>query len=178
MPRRSTDTREEIRAVAMELFARNGYAQTSLRQIAERLDITKAALYYHFPSKEDLLAELAQPMVDDLEEFLGRARDLGPDDAPAVLERNLALCHRNRSVLQGMLRDPAALARLDVLTALLYRRLDVDRALVGSDRPADRVRAIIAFGGLQDCVILMGDEPLERYGDAALAAALRALQPG
>jgi len=177
VPRRSTDTREEIRAVAMELFARDGFEQTSLRQIAERLDITKAALYYHFPSKDDLLAELAQPMIDDLEEFLARAGDVGPGDARDVLERYLALCHRNRALLQGMLRDPAALARLDVLTALLYRRLDVDRALVGSDRPTDRVRAIIAFGGLQDCVVLMGDEPLSSYADAALASALRALQP-
>ncbi|OZM80976.1 TetR/AcrR family transcriptional regulator [Pseudonocardia sp. MH-G8] len=176
MPRRSTDTREEIRAVARELFAANGFEQTSLRQIAERLDITKAALYYHFPSKDDLLADLAQPMIEDLDAFLADVADAGTGDARDVLERYLALCHRNRSLLQGMLRDPAALARLDVLTALLYRRLEVDRALVGSDRPADRVRAIIAFGGLQDCVVLMGDEPLANYGDAALAAALRALQ--
>jgi AcrR family transcriptional regulator len=178
VPRRSTDTRAEIRAVARELFAANGFEQTSLRQIAERLDITKAALYYHFPSKEDLLAELAQPMIDDLEGFFSQVGDLGPADAPDVLERYLALCHRHRALLQGMLRDPATLARLDVLTALLYRRLDVDRALVGSDRPADRVRAVIAFGGLQDCVVLMGDEPLENYADAALASSLRALRPG
>jgi AcrR family transcriptional regulator len=178
VPRRSTDTREEIRAVATELFAQNGYEQTSLRQIAERLGITKAALYYHFPSKDDLLAELAQPMAEDLESFLAEARDVGPGDARDVLERYLALCHRHRSLLQGMLRDPAALARLDVLTALLYRRLEIDRALVGSDRPADRVRAVIAFGGLQDCAVLMGDEPLESYADAALGAALRALRRG
>jgi hypothetical protein len=54
----------------------------------------------------------------------------------------------------------------------------VDRLLVGSDAPADRVRAIIAFGGLQDCVVLMGDEPLDSYADAAVASAVRALQPG
>jgi hypothetical protein len=64
-----------------------------------------------------------------------------------------------------------------VLTAVLQRRLEVDRALVGSDRPTDRVRAIIAFGGLQDCVVLMGDERLETYADAAVESALRALAP-
>ena len=73
MPRRNADTREDIRVVAMELFAENGFEQTSLRQIAERLDITKAALYYHFPSKDELLAELARPMIEDLEAYVATA---------------------------------------------------------------------------------------------------------
>jgi AcrR family transcriptional regulator len=177
VPRRNTNTRGEIRAVALELFAENGVEQTSLRQIAERLDITKAALYYHFPSKDDLLAELAQPMIEDLEAFVTGARDAGPGDARDVLQRYLELCHRHRRLLQSVLRDPAVLGRLRLLTAVLYRRLEVDRALVGSDLAADRVRAIIAFGGLQDCAVLLGDEPLESYADAAVASALRALQP-
>jgi AcrR family transcriptional regulator len=177
VPRRNADTREDIRAVAMELFAENGVEQTSLREIAERLDITKAALYYHFPSKDELLADLARPMIEDLEAFVSRARTAGPDDARDVLETYLELCHRHRRLLQSVLRDPAVLSRLGVLTAVLYRRLEVDRALVGSDLPADRARAIIAFGGLQDCVVLMGDEPIDSYADAAVASALRALQP-
>lgn len=177
MPRRNADTREEIRAVALELFAAHGVDRTSLRQIAERLDITKAALYYHFPSKDELLAELARPMIDDLGAYLAEADGATPGDAPELLSRYLDLCYRHRLLLQAMLRDPAALAKLDVLTALLHRRTEVDRALVGSDRPADRARAIIAFGGLQDCVVLLGDEPLESFRDAAVASALRALQP-
>jgi AcrR family transcriptional regulator len=177
VPRRNADTREDIRAVAMELFAENGFEQTSLRQIAERLDITKAALYYHFPSKDELLAELARPMIEELEAYVAGAHDARPDDAPELLRRYLELCHRHRRLMQSVLREPAVLARLSVLTAVLYRRLEVDRALVGSDLPADRVRAIVAFGGLQDCVVLMGDEPLDSYADAAVASALRALQP-
>jgi AcrR family transcriptional regulator len=51
-------TRERILAVAQELFTRKGYDKTSLRDIAERLEITKAALYYYFPRKEDILLEL------------------------------------------------------------------------------------------------------------------------
>ena len=51
-------TRERILAVAQELFTRQGYDKTSLRDIAERLEITKAALYYYFPRKEDILVEL------------------------------------------------------------------------------------------------------------------------
>ena len=177
MPRRNADTREDIRAVALELFAEYGVEQTSLRQIAERLEITKAALYYHFPSKDELLADLARPMIDDLEAFFAHVREAGTGDPDAILRRYLQLCHRNRKLLQTMLRDPTVVTRLGTLYEVLFRRGEVDRALVGSNLPADRVRAIIAFGGVQDCVVLMGDEPLDSYADAAVAAAVRALQP-
>ncbi|MFI5293173.1 MAG: TetR/AcrR family transcriptional regulator, partial [Candidatus Limnocylindrales bacterium] len=76
MPR---DTRAEILAVATELFTDQGYEKTSLREIAERLDITKAALYYHFPSKEDMLLALIEPMFEtafELMDRLGAARNV------------------------------------------------------------------------------------------------------
>jgi AcrR family transcriptional regulator len=50
--------RQEILDVALELFNEQGYEKTSLREIAERLGVTKAALYYHFERKEDILLEL------------------------------------------------------------------------------------------------------------------------
>src|ERR1700749_1639001 len=51
-------TRERILDIALELFSEQGYDKTSLRDIAERLGTTKAALYYHFARKEDILLEL------------------------------------------------------------------------------------------------------------------------
>ena len=57
-PRR--DTRAEILAVASELFTTQGFETTSLREIAVRLGITKAALYYHFASKDDILRAISQ----------------------------------------------------------------------------------------------------------------------
>jgi AcrR family transcriptional regulator len=53
-----SQTRERILDVAQELFTRQGYDKTSLRDIAERLQITKAALYYYFERKEEILVEL------------------------------------------------------------------------------------------------------------------------
>lgn len=67
-PRRG-NTRQRIQDLALELFAEQGYEKTSLREIAERLDVTKAALYYHFKTKEDILisafADLTRP-IDEL----------------------------------------------------------------------------------------------------------------
>jgi AcrR family transcriptional regulator len=59
---RRSDTRRRIQDVALELFAEQGYEKTSLREIAERLDVTKAALYYHFKTKEDILISVAEDL--------------------------------------------------------------------------------------------------------------------
>jgi AcrR family transcriptional regulator len=48
-------TRERILDAALALFADKGYEAISMREIAEQLGITKAALYYHFDSKADIV---------------------------------------------------------------------------------------------------------------------------
>ena len=52
---RRTDTRERILTVAARLFSEKGFNATSIRDIANELGVTKAALYYHFTSKEEIL---------------------------------------------------------------------------------------------------------------------------
>ena len=70
MDERRKDTREQIRVVALEMFAERGYAGTSLREIAERLGVTKAAVYYHFPTKEDILESLLKDFLAQLDELI------------------------------------------------------------------------------------------------------------
>jgi len=48
-------TKERAQAIALELFSVNGYDGTSMRMIAEELGVSKAALYYHFAGKEDIV---------------------------------------------------------------------------------------------------------------------------
>ena len=68
-PRRG-DTRQRIQDVALALFAEQGYEKTSLREIAENLDVTKAALYYHFKTKEDIVLSLFQDLSKPLDELI------------------------------------------------------------------------------------------------------------
>jgi len=63
-------TRDTILDVAQELFTEQGYERTSLREIAERVGVTKAALYYHFASKEELIRALLEPMAEMELEFV------------------------------------------------------------------------------------------------------------
>lgn len=68
------DTRERIQRVALELFAENGYENTALREVAEQLGITRPALYYHFKTKEDILAGILGDLVGSLDELIDWAR--------------------------------------------------------------------------------------------------------
>lgn len=74
-------TRELILRAALDLFAAQGFHATSVREIAERVGVTKAAVLYHFPGKADILAELAEPMLRDLEAAVAAAEAAPPEQA-------------------------------------------------------------------------------------------------
>lgn len=60
-PRRSK--REKVLNKAAELFSRHGFDGTSMRDIASAVDMLPGSLYYHFPSKEDMLLEIHERVV-------------------------------------------------------------------------------------------------------------------
>ncbi len=95
------DRRLEILDVALDLFSQGGYEGTALRQIAERMGFSVAALYYHFKAKGELLSLLAQPHLDELETIIVDAEAEGhltPRRGQAVLERYLDLLLANRTL--------------------------------------------------------------------------------
>ncbi|MFI5716811.1 TetR/AcrR family transcriptional regulator [Nocardia sp. NPDC051750] len=180
MPRpRSTETRERIQAAALELFAERGVRETSLRHIAERLGITKPALYYHFSSREDLLRSLVQPLIDDASAAIdadeARAGS-GPIDARELLGRYFDVSYRHRAVTALMIRDIAPLGELGFVERIVDWRRRLTTLLVGPDADiAARARAIVALGGLGDCLVLLADTPLAELREATLDAACAAL---
>lgn len=82
-------TRTRIQAVALALFTEQGYEKTSLREIAERLGVTKAALYYHFKSKDDIVNGLVMDRIERLNQLIAWAREQPHDAAGrrAILTR-------------------------------------------------------------------------------------------
>ena len=56
------DTKERILRTALELFAQNGYLGTSMNDIAGQLGFTKAALYKHYVSKQEILDKIVERM--------------------------------------------------------------------------------------------------------------------
>jgi len=71
---RRTDTRDRILSVGLRLFAEQGYANTSLREIAEELGVTKAALYFHYRTKEEIITGILRGYIDDIDALLADVR--------------------------------------------------------------------------------------------------------
>ena len=62
--------RDEIMQVAARIFATKGYHATTLEEIARELGITKPALYYHVRSKEEILREIINKILEPMEAAL------------------------------------------------------------------------------------------------------------
>ena len=62
--------REQILSSAAQLFIEHGYYGLSMRQIAESVGVTKAALYYHFKDKEDLFLAILKAYLERVERLI------------------------------------------------------------------------------------------------------------
>ncbi|MFE0509338.1 TetR/AcrR family transcriptional regulator [Streptomyces sp. NPDC058964] len=129
---RRGNTRQRIQDVALELFAEQGYEKTSLREIAERLDVTKAALYYHFKTKEEIIVSLFQDLTKPMEDLIEWGRQ-----QPHTLETKQEIVRRYGQSLV----DAAPLFRFMQENQATVRELRI------GDTFKDRMR------GLRDIII-------------------------
>jgi AcrR family transcriptional regulator len=90
-PSKSERTRQAVLDAAARLFARNGYADTSLAQIADEVGIKAGSLYYHFDSKEELVYEVLRfGVTHSLEHTRAEVARLGAR-APAAEQLRAAI---------------------------------------------------------------------------------------
>jgi AcrR family transcriptional regulator len=170
-------TKERIQHVALELFVLHGYEKTSLREISDRLGITKAALYYHYASKQELLISITQPLIDEFEVVVA-----GDPDPESLLRSYIDLLHRHQAVFQLVANDHASLAAAELEERSVLLRRTIVRRLAGPDpRPADYIRAAAAFGAISQGFMLarrvepMADPAVPDTGTPAGKAACLAL---
>ncbi len=90
------DLRQEILVTAKGLFIQQGYHGLAMRQIAEALGVTKAALYYHFKDKEELFLAILNFYLDEMEAMLDEI-----DSLPVTSKEKI------RRVVEGILSQPA-----------------------------------------------------------------------
>jgi AcrR family transcriptional regulator len=170
-PGTAATTRERILDVALDLFTEKGFDKTSLREIAAELGFSKAALYYHFASKDDILLALHMRLHDVGHGALARLGDqrLSPDLWGPLFEqfvvemlsnRKLFLLHeRNRAAFE-QLHTEAHTGDHDDLEAQLRA------VLRDSTVPLrDRVRMACALGAVMGGLLLSGDVFADVPGD-------------
>jgi AcrR family transcriptional regulator len=146
-----TDTRSRAQKVALELFAEQGYEKTSLREIAERLGVTKAALYYHFKSKEDIVHSFTDDYFAGLDHLLNWAKEQPRTDEARreILDRYVSVVLASSEVFRFLEQNRASVQSMEAGKERFARaRLRLEAlvdVLVGAGAPLrDRVRATTA----------------------------------
>ena len=159
---RAEQTRTQILETAQRLFADLGYDATSLQMIADELGLTKAAVYYHFPAKSDILRAAMLPGIERIGTLM--------DEAAAMRSRRARAEHlvngfvdflvENRHYAVMASSDPANKRhKSDQMSALRLRGLEL---LFGNcPTGAERISYRLAFGAhdsLPDLVDLTDEE--------------------
>lgn len=167
-------TRRQIIGAALDHFCVRGFEATALREVGEQLGITKAAVYYHFRTKDALLAAVVEPFLADAEALLD---DPDPRAAEELLAAYLDVLLEHRRVVGFLASDLAALNRPLIAPRTLTIRPRL-RTLLTDDTSdlAARTRAECALGALDIAVSSLAAEDLPSVRSVMLASSLAALQ--
>ncbi|MFS3129593.1 TetR/AcrR family transcriptional regulator [Nocardioides sp. Bht2] len=139
--------RDELLQIAGELFARKGFRNTTVRDIADAAGILSGSLYHHFDSKETMVHELLDSFQTQL--FIDydaiENSELGPRaKLEAVIRRSLEAIDRNHSEVAIFQNDAGYLQELDgfeYLTARNRRFRDLWTQLLREGIEAGEIRA-------------------------------------
>jgi len=132
--------RDQVLNAAAELFVARGFAGTSTREIAERVGIRQASLYYHFAGKDEILAELLQRTVRPTVDKVAKIEALVPPETHETALYLLALI------------DVHTLAEASHNVGILYDLPDVTSCEVYAQFRQARQALVDAYGklGLQN----------------------------
>ena len=151
--------RAQLIEVTIDLVAEHGYGGTSLARIAESAGITKAAVLYHFPSKEAVVQAAHQHVLDALVEAVATAVEASaPVDGPAAYIRSMIAYLRDnpshtRVIIEAMTETgdrPNPANRWSPLADLLTTARKARRLKPNQD---PRTLAII-IGGAIDAIVV------------------------
>ena len=149
-PEARQDTRQRLIEVAVDLFTRYSFAGTSLQMIADEVGFTKAAIYHHFRTRDQLLDAVVGPIFERLRIIIADAEALRGAHARAdhMLHGFAELAVENRAVAV-LAADPAVAELLrsrrewDALTERQIALLaDVDPG------PGGRLKAAMVLAGI------------------------------
>ncbi|HYB89156.1 MAG TPA: TetR/AcrR family transcriptional regulator [Streptosporangiaceae bacterium] len=171
-------TRERILDVALDLFTDQGFDGTSMREIAERLHISKPAIYHHFASKEEILMALHMRLHEfgkaALERLAGQTVTLQLWGSllselvdQMVAQRKIFLMHeRNQAALEKLHRKDHDAEHDDIQQR--FRQALTDPSLPLRDRARMACSLGAVFGGL-----LMAGDAFDNVSSTELGSLVR-----
>ena len=148
------DTKARILAAALELFSKNGYAGTNIRELSASLGLVKSAMYKHFESKEEIWNTLLDEMIIYYDTHFGSPEHLPP--VPDTLE---GLEEMTMQMVNFTVHDEKVVMTRKVLTIEQFRddrarKLATKHFLTGLKEMFTPV-----FEGMMDKGLICRDDP-------------------
>jgi AcrR family transcriptional regulator len=174
------NTRDRLLRTALRLFNLHSFAGTSLQMIADNLGVTKAAIYHHFKTRDEILTAVLKPALQELREVIARAEaQRGPAArVDALLVGFVDMTVRHRTLIGMIGTDPGVIHALDThpdIAELFQKPLTL---LAGMEEsPAGEINASFVLSG----IAVTASSPLlahvddESLRDQLLASARRLL---
>ncbi|WP_405017987.1 TetR/AcrR family transcriptional regulator [Kitasatospora sp. NBC_00070] len=159
-----TDTRARIIDVALELFAEQGYEKTSLREIADRLGVTKAALYYHFKTKDDIVHGIVESMAAPIDQAIawGEGRAWSPELRDELVRRFAAGMAERAPLLRFFHENQPALRDSPAGLQFKARMFAMIRLVHGPDASfQNRLRAAMSLFSINTALFLLKQDQAE-----------------
>ena len=166
----AADTRQRLIGAAVDLFTRHSFAGTSLQMIADEMGFTKAAIYYHFRTREELLAAVVEPIFEQLSGIITAAESQRSAGARAdrMLRGYAELAVANRALVSVLACDPSVTTLLrdqPQWAELINRQLAL---LAGDEQGAGGlIKATVVLAGISSAVgpawIAVDDDDLLRH---------------
>jgi AcrR family transcriptional regulator len=159
------------------MFVDSGFAETSMRDIAANLDVTTAALYYHFENKDDLLLAAVTPALEDVDQLLSETKrsPRGSAGQRAFLGQYAELMLRHQAAMRLINRDPAVAAHPGI--GPHRQRIEREIAARLSSRKGPRARALsfAAIGAMLLPILSLDRSELAGVTDALVQSAIAVL---
>jgi AcrR family transcriptional regulator len=131
-------SQEDIIRAAIQLFNQNGYHATSMRDIAQAVDIQKPSLYHHFDSKEAILLAILEAGMDQL---IFEVETIVRQEADCLSKLRRAI-HAHAATIAGNIEGATVFLREDRGLGDAYLARYVEKR----DRVEKQFRAILAEG--------------------------------
>ena len=174
-----------IARLALARFRVSGFAGTSIADLAGALGVSKAAIYYHYRSKDALLHRLVDPLLDAIDACIQEHTTPAASARTArqLLDAYLAVLIAHREVVPLVTTDPAVLNHPRIGPRLRAQNQQLHSLLAAPDaRVAARLRAEAALGAIWRPLIAeppvdLTDPAHQRILIDAAAATLQPSQP-
>ena len=160
-----TDTKEKILVVALQLFAKDGYEAVSVSKIAEKLGITKGALYKHYENKKDIFNSIVARMSQSDHEIARKygvpekVFDCAPEQYEKIGLKNL----KNFAVSQYRFwtSDEFAADYRKMLTLEQYRNPELNKLYQDSLVSGPVLYLEDIFREMMNCGVLKTNDPYQ-----------------